>query len=98
MEKFNRYWMLKYAEHREQLKSAISSLGIIPVKLPGSFDSAIVYEVSYPPSYKGPQMRYVGAFVCFDSYPVGVIIKRLSSDEIKRLFLYYQCDKTLCHQ
>lgn len=99
MEKFNRYWILKYCEHREQLKNAISSLGFsIPAgSVPDDFTPAIVYEVSYPTSFKGVQQRYVGASVCFDSFPVGVIIKRLRSDEVKRLYLYYQCGKTLCY-
>ena len=88
MEKFNRYWMLKYSEHREQLKACLS-VDVL---------SSIVYEVSYPSSFKGAQRRYVGASVCFDSFPVGVIIKRLTCDEVKRLYSYYQCDKSLCYK
>lgn len=89
MEKFNRNWMLKYSEHREQLKACLS--GDNP-------KSCIVYEVSYPVSFKGAQRRYVGASVCFDNFPVGVIIKRLTPDEVNRLYFYYQCNKTLCYQ
>ena len=99
MEKFNRYWALKYSEHREQLKDAINSIGCsIPSgSVPEDFSPAVVYEVSYPSSFKGPQTRFVGKSVCFDTFPTGVVIKRLSSSEIKRLYLYYQLNKFICH-
>lgn len=90
MAKLNSYWLLKYAEHREQLKLATVGHHFSA----NDFSSVGILELSYPPKTLGLP-RYCNTNTSMATLPLGTVVKVLSESEKKNLFHYYQIGKCI---